>query len=152
MQQAVEADRELEAAYRRTHYEVQQPDGALLLLRVDVASTALQAIHERCGVTCSAFMTAWNPRSVPQSAEQNAAANQELQRRLAALGLQCWPGHGRDPRGEWPAEVSLFVPGLGLAAASLHGRQFGQNAILYAAQDAVPRLVWLQSPRPASPR
>jgi hypothetical protein len=147
MQQAIDADRELESAYRRTHYEVQQPGGALLLLRVDVASPALQAIHERSDVTCSAFLTAWNPRSVQQSGALNAAANQELQQRLIESGLECWPGRGRDPRGEWPPEESLFVPGLELAAACLHGRHFGQNAIVHAAQDAVPRLVWLQGPR-----
>ena len=147
MQQAVEADAALEAAYRSTHYEVQLPDGELLTLRVDVPNPALQVVQERCGVSCSAFLTAWNPRSVPQSAEQNSAANRELQQRLAALGLECWPGLGRDPGGEWPPEESLFVPGLELAGASDLGRHFGQNAILHAAHDGVPRLVWLRAPR-----
>jgi hypothetical protein len=152
MQLPVEVDADLDAAYRRTHYEVALPGSDLLVLRVEVASPALQLVHERCGVTCSAFLTAWNPRSVPQAAEFNAAANRELQQRLAALGLDCWPGRGRDPRGEWPPEESLFVPGLELAAACLHGRDFGQNAIVHAGPDAVPRLVWLQPPRSASPR
>jgi hypothetical protein len=147
MQQAVESDTPLDAAYRRTHYEVPLPGGELLVLRVDVASPALFAIHERCGVSCSAFLTAWNPRSERQSAERNAMANQELQQRLAALGLECWPGRGHDPGGDWPAEASVFVPGLGLAAACLLGRHYGQNAILHAGDDAVPRLVWLQAPR-----
>jgi len=147
MQQAVEPDAALEAAYRGTHYEVAVPGGELLVLRVDVASPALRLVHERCGVSCSAFLTAWNPRSVPQAAEQNAAANQELQQRLAAQGLASWPGRGRDPSGKWPPEASLFVPGLELAAARVHGRHFGQNAILHAGADAVPRLVWLEPMR-----
>ena len=70
-----------------------------------------------------------------------------LQQRLAALAFDCWPGLGRDPGGEWPPEESLFVPGLGLDAACLHGRYYGQNAILHAAADAVPRLVWLEPSR-----
>jgi hypothetical protein len=144
MQQASETDAALEAAYRRTHYEVQQPGGELLLLRIDEPSSALRGIHERSGVSCSALLTAWNPHSVPQSAEQNAAANQVLQQLLAELGFDCWPGLGRDPSGEWPPEASVFVPGLGLAAACFHGRHFGQNAIVHAAQDAVPQLIWLQ--------
>jgi hypothetical protein len=147
MQQDIESDTSLDAAYRRTHYEVQQPGGELLTLRVDIASPALQAIHERCGVSCSAFLTAWNPRSAQQSAALNATANQELRQRLTAMGLECWPGYGRDPRDEWQAEESLFVPGLGLDAACLHGRYYGQNAILHAAADAVPRLVWLEPSR-----
>ena len=147
MQQAVEADAALDAAYRRTHYEVPLPGGELLVLRVDVASPALFAIHERCGVSCSAFLTAWNPRSERSSAEHNATANRELQQRLAALGLECWTGRGHDPGSDWPPEESLFVPGLGLEAACAHGRHFGQNAILHAGEDAVPRLVWLQAPR-----
>jgi hypothetical protein len=144
MQQPVESVAALEAAYRRTHYEVQQPGGELLLLRIDEPSFALRGVHERSGVTCSAFLTAWNPRSVPQPAEQNAAANRALQQQLATLGFECWPGLGRDPSGAWPPEESLFVPGLGLAAASDHGRHYGQNAIVHAAQDAVPQLIWLQ--------
>jgi hypothetical protein len=147
MQQSIEADAALDAAYRRTHYEVPLPGGELLVLRVDVASPALRLIHERCGVSCSAFLTAWNPRSERRSAEQNAMANQELEQRLVASGFECWPGRGHDPSGDWPAEASVFVPGLGLEAACLHGRHFGQNAILHAGDDAVPRLVWLQAPR-----
>jgi Protein of unknown function (DUF3293) len=152
MQQAIKPDSELEAAYRRTHFEVTLPGGELLTLRVDEANPTLRDIHERCGVSCSAFLTGWNPRSVPQPAALNEAANQELQQQLSALGLECWPGRGHDPSGDWPVEVSVFVPGLELAAACRHGRHFGQNAIVHAGQDAVPRLVWLQSPRPASPR
>jgi len=157
MQQAVESDALLDAAYRRTHYEVTLPEGGLLTLRVDIASAALQVIHERCGVSCSAFVTAWNPRSEQQPAALNAAANEELRRRLRAQGLESWPGRGRDPHGKWEAEESLFVPGLELDAACAHARQYGQNAILHAAADAVPRLTWLRpspgvAPRRALPR
>ncbi|MDE2220069.1 MAG: DUF3293 domain-containing protein [Gammaproteobacteria bacterium] len=147
MQQARAQAAELEAAYRRTHYEIQVPGGELVTLRVDAASAALQRVHARCGVSCSAFLTAWNPRSAQQSRALNASANEALRARLAALGLDCWPGLGRDPRGAWPAEESLFVPGLELAAASFHARHFGQNALLHAAADAVPRLVWLLEER-----
>ncbi len=147
MQQPVDSDASLDAAYRRTLYEVTLPGGELLTLRVDIASPSLREIHERQGVSCSAFMTAWNPRSAQQSAALNAAANQELRQRLRASGFECWPGYGHDPRGEWQAEESLFVPGLGLDAACVHGRYYGQNAILHAAQDAVPRLVWLEPSR-----
>lgn len=147
MQQALESDTTLDAAYRRTHYEVTLPGDELLTLRVDIANPALKVIHERCGVSCSAFLTAWNPRSVPQTAALNAAANAELRQRLSARGLESWPGRGHDPHGKWEAEESLFVPGLELDAARFHGRHFGQNAILHAVQDAVPRLVWLETPR-----
>ena len=141
MQQAA-PDPALEAAYRRTRYEVLAPEG-LLLLQLDVHNPGLLTVHERLGVRCSAFLTAWNPRSMPQPPAQNAAALKRMQRVLAGLGLECWPGWGRDPTGAWPAEESLFVPGLALAVAQRLGREFDQHAIVHALHDAVPRLLWL---------
>ena len=145
MQLAIEGDAGLDAAYRRTHYEITLPGGEPLVLRVDVANPALQLIHASCRVGCSAFLTAWNPRSLQRPAALNAAANAELRARLGAQGLECWPGRGRDPDNAWPAEESLFVPGLELQAACALARHYGQNAIVHAAEDAVPRLVWVDA-------
>ena len=142
MQQPKPPDAALAAAYNATHYEVRTPDGLLLLL-LDRPNPQLRAVHEQLGVRCSAFLTAWNPRSVPTPAAQNEAALAQLQQQIAALGLVCWPGSGRDPSGHWAAEESLFVPGLELTRARSLGRQFDQHAIVHAQDDAVPRLVWL---------
>lgn len=136
-------DGALDAAYRRTRYEVHSPDG-LLVLQIDTPSLELAVVHRELRVDCSAFLTAWNPRSVPSPPGQNAAAHRQLQQQIGELGLEFWPGWGRDPAGEWPAEQSLFVAGLALADAGRITLQLGQNAIVHAAQDCVPRLIWLR--------
>jgi hypothetical protein len=134
---------QLEAAYRRTHYEVQTPAGPLQL-RIDEHCPRLEAVHAELGVRESVFLTAWNPHSVPQCAPRNAVAQARLDQQLAALGLTIWPGWGRDPEGKWPAEQSLFVAGLAREAAVQLAAQFEQHAFVHAAADAVPRLVWVR--------
>ncbi|MGH8253165.1 MAG: DUF3293 domain-containing protein [Steroidobacteraceae bacterium] len=142
MQQADTPDAALAAAYNATLYEVHAPAG-LLLLRIDVPNPQLLAAHQQLHVNCSAFLTAWNPRSVPTPPAQNAAALEQLRQQIAALRLSSWPGWGRDPSGTWQAEESLFVPGLDLPRARELARQFDQHAIVHAQIDAVPRLIWL---------
>jgi hypothetical protein len=133
---------QLEAAYRRTVYEVQAPAGPILL-RIDVPCPPLQAVHAELGVSESVFLTASNPLSVPQCAPRNAVAQARLEQRLAALELTVWPGWGRDPQGKWPAEQSLFVAGLDCTTAARLAAEFAQHAFVHAAADAVPRLVWV---------
>jgi hypothetical protein len=133
---------QLEAAYRRTVYEVQAPDG-LMLLRIDEHCPHLQNMHAELGVSESVFLTAWNPHSVPQCAPRNAVAQARLDQRLAALDLTIWTGWGRDPEGKWPAEQSLFIAGLDRDMAARLAAEFEQHAFVHAALDAVPRLVWV---------
>jgi len=133
---------QLEAAYRRTVYEVQAPDG-LMLLRIDEHCPHLQNVHAELGVSESVFLTAWNPHSVPQCAPRNAVAQARLDQRLAALDLTIWTGWGRDPEGKWPAEQSLFIAGLDRDMAARLAAEFEQHAFVHAALDAVPRLVWV---------
>lgn len=142
MQQADAPDAALIAAYKATHYEVHAPEG-LLVLQIDVPNARLRTVHENERVHCSAFLTAWNPRSVPTPPAQNAAALDRMRARIAALGLAMWPGWGHDPGGTWPAEESLFVPGLELEPATRLARDFDQHAIVHAAGDAIPRLILL---------
>jgi hypothetical protein len=131
----------LAAAYRRTRYEVAAPGGSFVLL-IDEYCASLQAVHAQLAVTESGFLTAWNPRSVPQCAPRNAVAQARLAQRLAELGFAGWPGWARDPQNLWPAEQSLFVAGLGREQAAQLAREFDQNACVHAGSDAVPRLVW----------
>src|SRR5258705_12762852 len=102
---------QLEAAYRRTDYEVQTPDGPMLL-RIDEHCPRLQIVHAELGVNESVFLTACNPHSVPQCAPRNAVAQARLDRRLAALKLTVWPGWGRRPGGKWAPGQRPFLSGL----------------------------------------
>ncbi len=52
-------------------------------------------------------------------------------------------GMGIDPSGKWPAEKSFLALGLDLETSRALGREFGQNAIVWAGADAIPRLILL---------
>ncbi|SHL69343.1 Protein of unknown function [Nitrosospira sp. Nsp11] len=53
-------------------------------------------------------------------------------------------GEGFDPCGKWPAEKSFLALGLDLKESSALGKEFGQNAIVWAGADAIPRLILLR--------
>ena len=133
-------DAELLAAYRRTEYRVDDA-GHAFVLRIDVPSAELRRCHELFGVSCSAFLTAWNPRSTPTSREQNDVAMSRLEQALTALGCRWLKGEGVDPKGEWPGEPSLLVFGVDEPAGVALANRFDQNAIVWSGADAIPRLV-----------
>ena len=127
-------------AYRRTEYRVADGSHAFAL-RVDEPSDSLRTCHAAFGVDCSAFITACNPRSVPRSDAENEAAMERLERTLEDDGYFVLQGRGVDPTGGWPGEPSFLVLGIGEADAVALAGRFDQHAILWAGEDATPRLV-----------
>jgi len=147
---ALMIDIDLEAAYRATEYVVeplsgrgQDADVDPVVLKIDSASQALRALHRRHGVDCSCFITACNPFSRPLDEESNLRRQEALAAELRRRSLTFLPGAGRHPSNGWPPEPSFLVLGLALEASKNLGRQYEQNAILWAGADAVPRLVML---------
>ena len=134
---------ELELAYRRTEFRVADR-GWSFVLKVDQPSSVLAACHEAYGVTCSAYLTAWNPCSEPTALEINRSAQLRVETELTAAGLPFIRGEGVDPSGRWPGEPSVLVLGISGDDAQRLGRAYGQNAIVAAGQDAVARLVILE--------
>lgn len=96
------------------------------------------------GVASAAVITAWNPLGVVLAKAVNDAAQARLIAALDALGLAHDPGQGEDPAGIWTPEDSRLVFGADLETAATLGREFDQNAVVWAGADAVPRLVMLQ--------
>ncbi len=90
------------------------------------------------------MITACNPRGRLCSETDNRVAQTALIARLAALGLTHLPGSGADPAGAWTPEDSRLVLGVERPGAATLGRDFGQNAILWADADAVPKLLMLR--------
>ncbi len=135
-------DPDLLALYAGTDYQVHAKPG--FTLHIDQASTALHTLLQRSGQGSATFITAWNPRSEPLGEAENAQRMAALRARLGPLGLPVLEAHGHDPSGQCAGEASLLVLGLTLAQAEDLGRDFGQNAILWAGPDAVPRLLLLR--------
>lgn len=122
------SDPDLLAAYQKTVWSVDAPDG-----RVEVRS----GVRAPAVLRPSAIVTAYNPASRLHSTEQNRRADGALLARIHALGLPHWRtlarGTGGDP-GAWD-EPGWCLSGDTRAAAVALGRDFGQNAIVWVDPD-----------------
>ncbi|MDO8437471.1 MAG: DUF3293 domain-containing protein [Nitrosomonadaceae bacterium] len=134
---------DLIARYRAADYRAGS-DSAAIMLRIDQYSESLSQLFAASGQQCAVFITACNPGSQPCSLEMNRAAHTRLRDELSRHASQVIEGTGSDPSGAWPPEQSLLALGVDLATAQALGRQFGQNAIVWAGADAIPRLVLLR--------
>ena len=137
---------QLIAAYRSANYRVASSCEPFVL-RIDQHSEPLARLFAASGHHCAAFVTACNPLGTLQTFEANRAASARLAGRLGQLargGGRVFAGAGCDLAGTWPEEKSFLVLGLDLDAARALGREFSQNAIVWAGNDAIPRLVLLR--------
>ena len=134
-------DEDTQRAYLETEYRVLAP---ALVLRIGQPCPELAQLHQERKVTCSAFITADNPLGVPLSQAQNSARRQQLIVELDKRKLGWVHGLGQHPNGEWPAEHSVLVLGLGLDGARGLGDRLEQNAVVWMDTDAVPRLLMVR--------
>lgn len=132
---------DLIAAYLAAEYVVLgEPE---LVLRIGEANAALDALLEAEGADVAAFVTAANPHGRPAGRTENVLATTALLEAQREAGYACFPGEGRDPQGEWPAEPSVLVLGISRAEAEVLGRSYEQNAIVFIARGGAPELVLL---------
>lgn len=76
-----------------------------------------------------AFITAWNPASIPQPEAANDVADAELVAQLDALGIARQPAHAYDPRGRW-REAGWLVVNVESHRLDALAREFGQAGVL----------------------
>lgn len=118
-------------------------DGDALALRVGEPATDLEAYWP---AQRYAFITAWNPASVPLSDSANETANASLIARLEAAGLSRHPAHAYDRSGEW-REAGWLVANIDPKLLDQLGREFGQAGVLAWARGEPVKLRMLL-PRP----
>ncbi len=133
-------DAALYEAYRSTRYSAWIGDEGLVL-RVDEANPTLERLMRREGVTSGCFVTAWNPRGEHSDNGTNRNANAQLLVALQEKGWQVFEGEGKGEAGDWPAEASYLVLGCSMDDASGLCVDFRQNAVLWFASDAIPKLL-----------
>ena len=133
---------ELMAAYSAACFDAATPVG-LVTLQIGQKNDGVARLYKCRGASSAAYLTAWNPMSVPQTLEQNEAAQAQLIAHLHAHGLTFYEGSGRDPTGQWPPEKSLLIIGISAVDACALGRRYAQAAVVIVAADAVPRLMWV---------
>ena len=136
---------DLLATYLAAHYKV-TGTAKPFVLRVGHRSAELASVHRANGANCSAFITAWNPQSVVRSEAENRASQKRLESELTAIGVRLVAGTGADPAGVWPGEPSVLAVGISRSEAERVGRKFGQRAIVWRDESAIPEPIDLASP------
>lgn len=134
---------DLIAAYLGTEYRAHS-DYADIVLRIGERSEELAGLYTQTGMSCAMFITAENPFSQPLKLEENAARQEELLADLAELGAIVLDGVGQGEDPSWPAETSFLALGLMRDQACEIGSKYEQNAIVWAGDDAVPKLALLR--------
>lgn len=130
-------------AYRKTDYRFGAGRDAVTL-HIDRRSDALALLYASSGHACAVFITACNPFGQGQSVEANEDAHGRLGEALRALSAPVTEGAGADPSGAWLEEKSFFALGVDLATARDLGSHYRQDAIVWAGEDAVPKLILLR--------
>jgi hypothetical protein len=140
-----DAERErLRGAYEQTRYVI-QPHAATgsqeWVLRVGALHPALDAVLGEHGHREWAFLTAWNPGSLPRLKGENEREQAWLRSQLVAGGWVVVEAIGQSEDGNW-SEPSLFVPGLPRAEAERFGCAYGQVAVLVGRAGAPAELLF----------
>jgi Protein of unknown function (DUF3293) len=117
-------------SYRRTSFLVETPLGQLHL-RIGEPSAELDQLLKANGVQRWAYVTGFNPGSVPLGAEENERRQARLEQEVERLGYAKWAGEGVGDDGTWPPEPSVLILGIPKGNAVELGRRFGQRAIVY---------------------
>lgn len=129
---------QLVEAYRATLYQARLPTGTRAILSVG------KPVPE---ILCSwagrnwplVFVSACNPRSKFLPALENRNRMRTMIAKLDQHGIRKLLGVGRIPHQSW-RETSFLVAGLSLHAADSLAIEFGQNAIVLAAEPKSTRL------------
>ena len=129
---------ELESFYLAASYVVDD-GGVRFTIRFGDDNEELQHLLSSRGAGTWAFLTAYNPRSQPLPAEQNEARQLELTKLLDQQNYRYLRGRGEGD--DWQ-EPSLFILDIDRGSAVAIGKQFEQNAILWARRGNAPELVW----------
>ena len=122
----------LDSAYREAVYEVDLTSGRLRF----VIGAPLPLLAGRP----FALLTAHNPGSLRPGDEANLRANEQLERRLASLGLEHVTARGVSPDGSH-IEPSFAVFGIEREMALELAAEFGQAAIVWF-DGATAELAW----------
>jgi hypothetical protein len=132
---------DLDAAYRATTYTADTPEGEIAI-RIDESNARLDRLLVARSVTSWAYVTAYNPASIPTVTSENEARQRKLRTEVAGSGHVFFEGEGIGD--SWPAELSLLILGITDEDAVALGRRFGQLAIVVGELGKLPKLLWLQ--------
>jgi hypothetical protein len=135
-------DEALIAAYRATDYVLFLGDGNDVTLNIGRSNNTFDHVLDARKAESAVVVTAYNPRSVVLSDAENRARHASLTALLDARGCDYALGEGRDPSGNWQAELECVVFGISVEMGLEIARAFEQNAIVFVEKGGVPELVY----------
>lgn len=136
-------DAKLIASYRETEYTI-FVESQIIVVRIDHYSPSIEPLLSASSTSCAAIVSADNPYSQLQSADENVLANELFRDFLIQNNHRFFESLNIDPTETWLPEKSFLVLGLDLNAAENIGRQFKQNGIVWIDQSAIARLMLLR--------
>lgn len=134
---------ELEAAYTATTYRVFFP-AAIGDLRLAQASEILRCVLQSSGALTFVILTAYNPCSLRLDTSSNQVRHRAMKADLLEISKHVFDGENLADNKDWPVEKSCCILGMSLIDACLLGNKYGQNAIVYGGEDAIPHLYWIK--------
>lgn len=130
----------MEEHYRNTCYRVFINDQNFDLY-IGQLNTSFKVYLKTSNVDVWAIITAWNPYSRLQTAQENQSAQDQL---IASLvDFTCFNAGGiPDASQEWAPEESFCVLNISKEKALALGQKFKQNAFVFGQADTAPELVY----------
>jgi len=135
-------DETLIAAYRATDYVLFEDGAEAVTLNIGRASPAFDRVLDARGAETAVIVTGYNPRSVVLPDAENRLRHDQLRAVIEARGFDYALGEGRDPTGQWQAEIECVVFGIAVEAGLALARAFEQNAIVFVRRGAAPELLY----------
>lgn len=125
-------------AYKKTKYIVFEPT---LTIEIGKLNPDLNNLILNHNSNVWAFITAYNPYSKVLTNDENKMRHYELKELTKNYVTVEGHGVGEDPT--WEPELSLFIIGISRIEASIIGKKFEQNAIVYGELNNSPELIIL---------
>jgi hypothetical protein len=135
-------DNALVEAYKDAEYVVFTDTEFVML--VDTYSDPLQQLMTSKPFSQAALITAFNPYSEILDESENLKRQNALSKELNDFGFEFLQGLGRDKERQWPGERSVLVLNIPIDVAKKLGNKYGQNAIIWIEEDAIPQLLLLE--------
>ncbi|ONF93205.1 DUF3293 domain-containing protein [Leptospira santarosai] len=137
-------DENLRREYLNTCYMVNAcEEFSSFVILAESFNPTLDEILNRYDRTEWAYITAWNPKSIPLFLEENQKRNHLLEEKIRAYTFFPGEGIGTDPA--WIPEKSFLVLGITEEVAAVLAIEFDQNSILVGTIGNKSRLKFLDS-------
>jgi hypothetical protein len=142
---------ELEKAFSKTHYWVQENDSnSTYLFKIRHITSGHAKLFNRYEINTAAIVTADNPHSTRRTNTDNQAARASLKQALTERGYQYLNTRHEaiDDSGQadtnWPDEFGYLILNIDYSTADALARDYQQSAFVWIGADKPPTLCFIE--------